>query len=81
MEFYEELGERLRMARLKQKRSLQEVADRVDVSKNTVLNWENGKHKIDLVNLSKICQYLEIDLKTILSETIDTVDSLPANPR
>lgn len=81
MEFYEELGERLRMARLKQKRSLQDVADRVGVSKNTVLNWENGKHKIDLVNLSKICRYLEVDFKVILSDTIDAVDSLPANPR
>ncbi|HAO61581.1 MAG TPA: transcriptional regulator [Erysipelotrichaceae bacterium] len=70
--FYEELGERLRMERLRKRKSLQDVADQVKVSKNTVLNWENGKHKIDMISLIKVCRYLEIDVKSLLDGTIDS---------
>lgn len=70
--FYEELGDRLRIERLRKRKSLQEVADRVEVSKNTVMNWENGKHKIDMISLVQICRYLDIDVKSILNDSIDS---------
>lgn len=50
----------------KEKRVTQsELADAVDVTRQTIISLENGKYKASLVLAHKIAQYFEINIEDI----------------
>lgn len=50
----------------KEKRVTQsELADAVDVTRQTIISLENGKYKASLVLAHKIAQYFEMDIEDI----------------
>ncbi len=54
--------------------SQDEMAEKLDVSRQTVSNWENDKNKIDLEKVKLICSIFKISLDELCSdEEIKTV--------
>lgn len=55
-------GKILRMARIAQSRTLEEVGEAVNVDREEVRLWETGKRKIDPTVLLKLAEYLAHDV-------------------
>ena len=53
-----ELGKQIRMYRLENKLSQEELADRIYVSRQTISNWENDKNYPDINSLVLLSQLL-----------------------
>jgi len=66
--FYEELGDRLHSARIRKDYSLQDVAEKMGKSRKTILNWETGRHKIDMDVLSDLCGVLDLNVRELVDE-------------
>ena len=60
--------EQLIILRDKHKLSQQELADKLDVSRQTVCRWEAGKSLPSLNQLGNICKAFEIDPNALLGE-------------
>lgn len=57
-----DLGEKIRKMRKEKNLSQEQLAEKLDVSRQTISNWENGKFYPDidsLVNLSKVKKKLQ----------------------
>lgn len=53
-----ELGKQIKMYRLENKLSQEELADRIYVSRQTISNWENDKNYPDINSLVLLSQLL-----------------------
>lgn len=63
-------GEKLVYLRERHGMSQEELAEKLDVSRQTISNWENDKVKIDVDKAMEICQIFDVDLNRLfLSET------------
>lgn len=67
-------GPRLRIFRMKQKLSLQELADKVQASKAHIWDLEQGKTKNpSLALLTQLSRALEVPIKDLVGETEEAV--------
>ncbi len=62
------LIEKLRTARISKKLRQEDVAILLDVKKNTISNWENGKANPDIDTLVKLCKIYDISCASVLEE-------------
>ena len=62
------LGARLRSLRKKRGLSVKELADRIDVSFQTIYRWENGERIPDGFNMGKLMNVLGVRMKDIISD-------------
>ena len=62
------LGVRLRSIRKKRGLSVKELADRIDVSFQTIYRWENGERIPDGFNMGKLMNVLGVRMKDIISD-------------
>ncbi len=60
------LGERLYILRENHKLSQDELAEKLNVSRQTISNWENDKVKLDVVKASEICRIYDISMDELL---------------
>lgn len=60
------IGFEMRSQRLLKRKSLQEVADHLGLSKNTVSYYELGKIPVTIDTLNEYCNYLGTDYLTLL---------------
>lgn len=56
------LGERLYILRENHKMSQDELAEELNVSRQTISNWENDKVKLDVVKAAEICRLYDISM-------------------
>ena len=61
-----ELKISLRAARVNADLTQQEVANKLGVRKETVINWEKGKTEITAVNLNRLCDIYKVSTANIL---------------
>lgn len=58
-------GEKLVNLREGRGMSQEELAEKLDVSRQTISNWENDKVKIDVDKAIEICQLFDVDLNSL----------------
>ncbi|MCR4888065.1 MAG: helix-turn-helix domain-containing protein [Ruminococcus sp.] len=63
-----QFGNLLKLLRNKTGMSQEEFAEKMDVSKNTVQNWESGRTKVSEKHLDKLALLLNISKMTLISE-------------
>ncbi|SEL24186.1 Helix-turn-helix domain-containing protein [Carnobacterium iners] len=62
------LGERLKESRMNRGYSQGDVADHLQISRQSISKWENGNSYPDLDNLVKLSDYYEISTDELLKE-------------
>lgn len=67
MERIKAIGNMFRRARVMSGKRQKDIAEHMGVTAQTVCSWENGKQKIDILSLKKLCDYLEIDFIGLLT--------------
>ncbi len=67
--FYSSVGENIRKIRLIKNMSLQEVAEKVGLTKKAIQRYETGETKIDMFRLTDIAKALEVDMESLLDGT------------
>ncbi len=61
-------GLNLKMQRLKQKLSQEELAEALNFSTVYVSNVECGKHNISLINAVKFCRFFDLPVEKFLNQ-------------
>lgn len=61
------IGRMLKRGRVMSGKRQKDIAEHMGVTGQTVCGWENGKQKIDILSLKKLCDYLEIDFIGLLT--------------
>jgi DNA-binding XRE family transcriptional regulator len=61
-----ELGNLMQVARKNKKRTQEELAKIIGVSKNTVSEWERGEMHPGFLNVKKYCDILEMSIDDLL---------------
>ncbi|MCT4685934.1 helix-turn-helix domain-containing protein [Vallitalea sp.] len=59
------MGYKIKDARLKKKLKQKDLAMFLGKSKSTISCYENGKKRISIDNLKKLCNLLELDISSI----------------
>ena len=57
-----QFGEKLVILREKHNMSQEELAEKLDVTRQTISNWENGKVAIDANKAVEICRLFDVDM-------------------
>lgn len=65
------LGEKLKILRLEKGLSLQELADKFNVGKTTIANYERGDRKPDYEMIIKFCKFFDVTSDYLLGLTDD----------
>lgn len=75
------LGERIREARKRRGKTQQDVADALGLARPSVLQWEKGITNPSLRNLQKFCDYLEIEIESVVGDDFigRTIEHEPSN--
>lgn len=68
-----ELGKQIRMYRLENKLSQEELADRIYVSRQTISNWENDKSYPDINSLVLLSEVFKVSLDKLIKGDIDVM--------
>lgn len=66
-----ELGKQIKMYRLENKLSQEELADRIYVSRQTISNWENDKSYPDINSLVLLSEVFKISLDRLIKGDIE----------
>ena len=66
-----ELGKQIKMYRLENKLSQEELADRIYVSRQTISNWENDKSYPDINSLVLLSEVFKISLDKLIKGDIE----------
>lgn len=61
-----EISEKIKQARLKLGLTQEDVADKLDISRQTLSNWETGKTLPDIANVMKMSDLYNISLDELL---------------
>lgn len=74
-----ELGERLKQSRTNKGFSQTNVADHLNISRQSISKWENGNSLPDLANLVKLSNYYEVSIDELLKENKQLKNKIEAN--
>ena len=64
-----QFSEKLVLLREKHCMSQEELAEKLDVSRQTISNWENGKVAIDTNKAIEICRLFDVDMNYLFLDT------------
>lgn len=67
LEFYQQLGESLKEARVKANKSQDALAKCMGLSRVTIVNIEKGRQKVQLHNLVEAANFLNVKLDDLIS--------------
>ena len=67
-ELYVNIGNILREARLEKEMTLEQLAEKVNVTPKTIQRYETGERKISIQTLHTITNVLDIDKQKIINE-------------
>ena len=68
-----ELGKQIKMYRLENKLSQEELADRIYVSRQTISNWENDKSYPDINSLVLLSEVFKVSLDKLIKGDIEAM--------
>lgn len=68
-----ELGKQIKMYRLENKLSQEELANRIYVSRQTISNWENDKSYPDINSLVLLSEVFKVSLDKLIKGDIDVM--------
>lgn len=68
-----ELGKQIKMYRLENKLSQEELADRIYVSRQTISNWENDKSYPDINSLVLLSEIFKVSLDKLIKGDVDVM--------
>ena len=63
-------GEKIYTLREKNGLSQEELAEKLEVSRQTISNWENDKVKIDIIKAKQLCDIFHISIEEFCSEEV-----------
>lgn len=63
-------GEKIYTLREKNGLSQEELAEKLDVSRQTISNWENDKVKIDIIKAKQLCDIFQIGIEEFCAEEL-----------
>lgn len=69
--FYKELGERVKNQRLKEKKSQEELADYLNLTRSSMVNFEKGRHRPSIHQLIKMANFLKINYVKLIPFDFD----------
>ena len=75
------LGERLYIFRESHQLSQDELAEKLNVSRQTISNWENDKVKLDVVKATEICRIYDISVDELLLGMASDINKSPSKKR
>ena len=61
------IGKRIAENRKKKQLTQQELANKLDVTNRTIINWENGKYFPDYALLLPLCEALDVSINELLT--------------
>lgn len=64
--YYQFIGEQLRQCRVNKNLSLQDVADRVGLTRMTIANYETARTRIPFDVAKRLCQIYDIDFNDLM---------------
>lgn len=70
-------GERLKALRVERHVSQEDLADYLNVSRQTISRWESSITSPDLNMLEKICEYFEVSYEELLNHPKDKKSHYP----
>jgi transcriptional regulator with XRE-family HTH domain len=73
------LGKVLQDLRKNKNISQEEMADTLNVSRQTISNWENSKSYPDIISLMKLCDIYKISLDDLFKDNQDLLDNIKKN--
>jgi len=65
-EVYQEVGMRVRRARLERKMTQDELSEKIQISRASMSNMEVGRHRIQLHVLYQLANVLDHDIRELL---------------
>lgn len=68
------LGQNLRKLRSKTKYSQQDIADLLEIDRNTYANWENEKNDVKSDFIPKLAKIYNVDIAMLFEERISIVE-------
>lgn len=71
-----EIGQKLKSARTNSKMTQEKVAEEIQVSRQTISNWENNKSYPDIVSVIKLSDLYNISLDQLLKGDSDLMKHL-----
>ena len=74
-----QIGQRIRKHRERSRLSQEQLAERIDVSSQTISTAETGKKRLRVENIIKICEVLEISPDYLLLGEISPQERAPKN--
>lgn len=75
------LGERLYILREENDLSQDELAEKLNVSRQTISNWENDKVKLDVVKASELCRLYGIGMDELFMDGERTASEKPTKEK
>ena len=74
-----QFGEKLVLLREKHNMSQEELAEKLDVTRQTISNWENGKVAVDANKAVEICRLFDVDMNYLFLDADKSVESVDNN--
>ena len=71
-----EIGKKLKSARLKAELTQESVADKIQVSRQTISNWENARSYPDIVSIVHLSNLYNISIDELLKEDRNMLEHL-----
>lgn len=68
------ISENLRILRVKERYSLEDVAEIIGVSRQSVAKWESGESFPDIEKCAKLAKLYRVTLDALVNEAVDTAD-------
>lgn len=62
------IGQKLKSARLNRAMTQELVAQKIEVSRQTISNWETGKSYPDIINLIKLSDVYQLSLDSLVKD-------------
>lgn len=68
------LGQNLRKLRSKTKYSQQDIADLLEIDRNTYANWENEKNDVKSEYIPKLAKIFKVEIAILFEEETNAVE-------
>lgn len=75
------MNDALRQARMRKRMTQEDLAERLDVSRQTVAKWENGESIPDIMRCTQLAEVFEVEIDDIASMFIQKKAGSFAGPR
>ncbi len=69
------ISENLRTLRVRERYSMEDVAEIIGVSRQSVAKWESGESLPDIEKCVKLAKLYKVTLDVLVSETVDELES------